>query len=493
MATIADALDAAFRHYESGNMSQGELICWAILQVDPECADALNLLGSIAGAQDQHEQAIDLFRRALAVHPQDPRYHRNLAAACKEAGRLEDALRHYRDSLAFEPSSFSAHVHLAETLTQLGQFDEAIAHNRAALRIEPKSPIAYCNLGEFVAQGLCTFTEEERQRLEDLAGSSQVSPEDASAFHFTLASALDRDGAFDRAFIHYHRGNELKREVYRQTGQAFDASRHRQLVDAIQTVFTPAYFQRVQAMGSDSEIPLFVVGMVRSGTTLVEQILATHPQIHGAGELRTIEQIAATLGMEMGDSQPYPFCASRLAVANVRLLADRYLNELRVGRLDASRAVDKMPHNFMHLGLIATLFPHARVIYCRRDPLDLGTAIYLQNFKWMPQATSFEDIASYMEQAHRLMKYWRRNLPLPIHEVLYEDLVDNLEPAARRLIAFCGLGWDERCLRFHETRRRVQTASKLQVRRPIYRSSVGRWKRYEKQLRPFLDMLRRMA
>jgi hypothetical protein len=191
---------------------------------------------------------------------------------------------------------------------------------------------------------------------------------------------------------------------------------------------------------------------------------------------------------------PYPACVTALDESTTRTLAALFLQRLdnfsESGRLrGAGRVIDKMPHNYLHLGLISILFPRCRILHCRRQTLDVCVATYLQNFKWLPYASSLEEIGFYYRNYERLMEHWRRVLPLPMHEVVYEDLVANQEPVSRSLVAFCGLPWDERCLAFHKSPRTVQTSSKLQVRQPLYTRSLARWKRFEAYLKPLHDAL----
>ncbi len=493
MSLTDDLFATALWYHRAGNLAEAERAYREILRLDPEHVDALNALGAMAGSAGAPEAAAEYFRRAVALRPAEALFHRNLATACKDAGQAEAAEHHYQEALRLEPNSPRADAYLAEVLAQQGRFEDAVVHNRRALGLDPDMALAYCNLGELAAQGFCSFSEEEVRRLETLVGRSDLPAADAVLLHFTLASLLDQRGECDRAFAHYRQGNELKRLVYRQAGRAFDAAGYRRIADAVMAYFTDSYFQRVQGLGNPSEVPVFVVGMVRSGTTLVEQVLASHPQVHGAGELHDIEQLARSLPGRLGTSAPFPDCVPLLEGSTVRQLADLYLARLTQHAAGAVRVVDKMPHNFLYLGLIATLLPRARIIHCRRNPRDLGASIYFQNFKWMPHASRFEDIAAFYEQYCRLMAHWHKHLPLPIHEVAYEEMVADLEGASRRLVAFCGLEWDDRCRSFHQTRRTVQTASNLQVRRPIYRTSLGRWQRYESHLKPLLDALDEIA
>lgn len=490
MSTIAATFALAVQQQRSGNVREAERLFRLVLEAEPRHTDALNRLGAIVATAGAFDAAVEYFRRAIELAPLEPQFHRNLGTACKDAGRVGEAIQHYRAAIRLDAESVSAHVNLAEALAESGDFEGAIAQNQAALRLDPGSALAYCNLGELAVQGRYSFPEENLRRLEELVARADLSAADANLVHFALAALLDRQAAYEKAFHHYRRGNELKCEVYRQCGQQFDRDRHRRLVDSVIGTFTREYFDAKRGLGSSSDVPLFVIGMVRSGTTLVEQILASHPQVRGGGELRDMEQIAQALPERLGTSERFPQYVSALTEPAARTMAEIYLRRLTAAHPDARHVVDKMPHNFVYLGLIATLFPMARVVNCRRDPLDLGASIYFQNFKWMPYAATFEDIAYFYAQYERLMAHWSRHLPLPLHEVAYEDLVADPAKVSRKLIEFCGLPWDERCLEFHKTARTVQTASKLQVRRPIYKTSVGRWKPYEAQLKPLLDALR---
>jgi hypothetical protein len=232
--------------------------------------------------------------------------------------------------------------------------------------------------------------------------------------------------------------------------------------------------------------------MMRSGTSLAEQILASHSAVYGAGELRDIDLLVATLPQRLGAAEGYPACLGRLDAAAVRALADEHLGRLRQRGGAAARVVDKAPFNFLHLSLIVTLFPRARLVHCRRDPVDTCLSCYFQNFgEPMGFTLDLRHLGLYYRAYERLMAHWARVLPVPVFELQYEELTADQEAVSRRLVEFCGLDWDERCLRFHETRRPVRTASTLQVRRPMYQSAVGRWKRYEAHLGPLLEALGR--
>jgi hypothetical protein len=231
--------------------------------------------------------------------------------------------------------------------------------------------------------------------------------------------------------------------------------------------------------------------MMRSGTSLVEQILASHPRVFGAGELPDVGLLLKELPQRLGTAQEYPECASLLDAPISRSLAEKYLAKLRHLGGQAARVVDKMPFNYLRLGLIAALFPVAKIIHCRRDPLDTCLSCYFQNFSGShPYTFDLSDLGYYYREYQRLSAHWTNVLPLKVFDLNYESLTADLENESRRLLDFCGLDWDDRCLRFNETQRVVRTSSVLQVRQPIYRNSIGKWKQYEAHLQPLIEALR---
>jgi hypothetical protein len=371
-----------------------------------------------------------------------------------------------------------------------GRTDEALAEYLETLRFAPNDSQAIYFLSELAAAGAYRFPDEEVRRVRELAARPDLPIDELCRLNFALAQILDKSGSYDEAFAHCRRANELRQEIDRRCGHVYDPAEQSRYADRQIATFTPAYFERVRSFGSDSELPVFVVGMPRSGTTLAEQIIASHPRAHGAGELRDIGRMVGTLPQRLGGADNYPECLARLDEATARALAEEYLQRLRQLGGEAVRVVDKFPTNFLYLGLIATLFPRARVVHCRRDPIDTCLSCYFQNFADpLPFKLDLGHLGHYYCEYERLMAHWTRVLPVPVFELRYEELTADQEAVSRRLVEFCGLEWDERCLRFHEARRPVQTASALQVRRPLYRSSVGRWKRYESHLRTLLETL----
>jgi hypothetical protein len=277
--------------------------------------------------------------------------------------------------------------------------------------------------------------------------------------------------------------------LWRRQGQSYDPQAHTAFIGHVIRACTPEWFGRTRGFGLDSERPVFIVGLPRSGTTLTEQILASHPQVFGAGELNYLKADFDALPAAVRIPAPPVECLAHLSREAAQQLAAWHLSRLDALNNTAPRIVDKMPDNYLYLGLIACLFPKARIIHCRRDLRDVAVSCWMTNFRHIHWAADLEHIAARFLDYRRLMDHWRQVLPVPILEVDYEDTVAELEAVARRLLDWCGLPWDPACLAFHHTARPIRTASVTQVRQPIYKRSVARWKHYEASLAPLLARL----
>jgi tetratricopeptide (TPR) repeat protein len=456
------------------------------VRLRPDAPEAWNNLANMLFLQGKTEEAIPCYRQAVHLRPSYAEACLNLGNALREDDRLDEGLAWYREAVRLRPASPKAHNNLGAALLERGDVQEAELHLRESLKYRPGSAQV---LAALAANGLYRDTDPGLDQLQARLADSRLSPSESSQLHFALAHLLDRAGQPDPAFDHFREANRLRRELAQQAGRAFDPAVHSRLVDRLMVVFTPDYFAQIRDLGSDTQTPVFLVGMPRSGSSLVEQILSHHPDVAGAGELRDLPRLAASLPERLRTPESYPDCVSRLDPATIRTLAEGYLARVRELVGPARRITDKLLENFLHLGLIATLFPRARVIHCRRDPLDTCVSCFVQIFRDMVFAWDLNDLGCYYKDYARLMVHWRTVLPLPLLEVDYEELVRDQEGVSRRLVDFCGLPWDERCLRFYQNPRPVRTVSKLQVRQPIYGSSVGRWRRYAAHLAPLRQAL----
>ena len=458
------------------------------LELDARHVAAHNNLGDVLTLLHRPREALTHLQRALELDPNCVAAHNNLGVACKELDRPDDAHRAFRRALELDPHYFPALNNLGNELFAGGQISEGTDYHVRALALEPDNVASYYALS---GNSKHAFSDEALARMNSLLARPQLAAGDRELLHFALTQIDDRLGCYDEAFAHAQQANQTKKQGLARQGLAFDPLEHERLVDDLIATFTPELFARFQSHGVASELPVFIVGMPRSGTTLVEQILSSHPQAHGAGELGDLEQLVADLPAKLGTTLRYPKCVPQLDRITGERVAQAHLDSLRQRGGAASRVIDKMTVNFLHLGLIALLFPRARIIHCRREPRDTCLSCYFHNFASPGLGFAFDlgDLGFYYRQYQRLMEHWEKVLPIRVHHLDYEELVADQEKHTRELLGYCGLEWDERCLAFHQTRRVVKTASALQVREPIYRKSVGRWQPYEKHLGPLLEAL----
>jgi tetratricopeptide (TPR) repeat protein len=362
---------------------------------------------------------------------------------------------------------------------ELGDFDQALACLREAIRIDPEHAGARAQIAIMLKARL---PEEDLAELCRQLAKPDLRDGPRSTLHFGLAQVLDARGAFDEVGEHLRQGNALRRLVLKKRNQDYNPDEHHLFVDNLIAAFTPEFFARFRDLDLETERPVFIIGLPRSGTTLTEQILASHSQVFGAGELRIARDSFESIPRVV-DWKDTPFaCFPRLDSDSFRQVAAQHLEKLNRLNASALRVVDKMPDNYLYLGLIAVLFPRAKLIHCRRDLRDTALSCWMTNFSQLMWAFDADHIASRFQEYLRVMEHWRRVLPVSVLEVAYEDLVGDREGVSRRLVAWCGLEWEPSCLEFHRNQRPVRTASLAQVRQPIYNTSVGRWKRYEKIL-----------
>jgi tetratricopeptide (TPR) repeat protein len=458
----------------------------------PNHARARNNLGSLLIAMESPELALPHLKEAVRLRPNFTEALSFIGVAYREMNQGEEALKWFREALRSKPDDSSTRNTLGHTLETLGRIDEAVPEFEEALRCNPNDSMAFSSLGRLVSTGHYRFRDEQLQRIQDLAARPDMPSDDLFRLHQALAWAFDKSGDFERAFAHCRRSKELRKQYDVRRGEGFDPGANRQTIDHLIAVYTPAWFERVASFGSDSDRPIFVVGMMRSGTTLTEQILASHPKVFGAGELPDIDRLLSALPLRMGVAQDPVDCLWMLDAALTKNLAEEYLERLRLlSSPAAARVVDKLPFNYLRLGFIATLFPRARIIHCRRNPVDTCMSCYFQNFKLPhPYTLDLRHMGLFYRGYERLMAHWARVLPVPVFHLDYEKMTADQEGVSRRLLDFCGLDWDERCLRFSETKRVVRTASAMQVRQSMYRTSVGKWQRYEAHIQPLLEALR---
>jgi len=461
-----------------------------LLARHPDHRLALINLASAAYKSGLYDEAIASLDRLIAMAPGNPSWRVQRAAALLSDGRLEEARSAYHEVLAQDPTNHLALSGLARLYRVEGDLAAEAVYQRRLLALDPDHLGALAGLAR-----LAPPSEEERAHMKRLATATTRRASERYPLHYALYYLADRDRNFDpaAAFEHLAEANRLKAEAGQASGRVYDAMAEEAEVERLMRIFDAGWFARLSqapgGTGDPSERPVFVIGMPRSGTTLCEQILVSHSQIGGLGERIDIARIAEELAMEGGGT--WPEALAEPDPAWLRAKAASYLHLLDRGAPGALRVIDKTPTNFRYLGVIAAMFPKARIVHARRHPMDVCFSCFEQNFtqgyRW---STDLRDLGHYYGLYRRLMAHWQKVLPLPMFDWSYEEVIGDLEPAARRLLAFCGLAFEPGCLVFHETQRPVHTASLDQVRRPLYKSSVGKWRRYEEQLAPLAASLR---
>jgi tetratricopeptide (TPR) repeat protein len=468
--------------FDAGNLPDSLDCLERAVALAPDVVEAHVNLGNVLQKLRRPEAAVECYRRALELDDNNAEAHGNYASALAALGRHDEARSHVNRALALKPREIAFHIASAMIEAELGRAEEAAALYKRAIALQSDLVVPWSNLAV-----LKTFTSDD----PDLTAMEQVLAAkcgelDRLRLHFALGKAYADAGAIERAFAHFAAGNRLKRRSldYNCDGMA------RWMASIAETSSAPL-FDRLKGAGASSEVPVFIIGMPRSGTSLIEQILCSHPLIHGAGECSFVDNIARSLRDGSGAERPYPSFVPALSGPLLEALGQRYLSQITALAPEALRVIDKMPGNFLYAGLIHLMLPRARIIHCRRDPVDTCFSCYArlfadgQNFSY-----DLVDLGRHYASYTRLMAHWRTLLPREIFtEVDYEAVIDDLEGEARRLISFCGLPWDDACLRYYENGRPVRTASMIQVRRPVYSTSRGGARRFLPYIGPLIDAL----
>ncbi|MGB9389027.1 MAG: sulfotransferase [Xanthobacteraceae bacterium] len=487
----------------------------AALRLRPNYAQAYNNLASALAASHLHEEAIEACHKAIALTPAGPEPYINLANCLGALERPQEALTFYQKALAIDHGSAEAHARAGFILFHLGRIADAIASCQQALNIDPEHIGARNNLGfalraigrveqaiDLFKKTIAASPRTATRLYYNLASSKRIAAsdpdfaamkrlakdvgsfklEDQIGLHFALGKAYTDVGDHARAFKELAKGNALKRRQF----MGYDEAKMLRRFERISEAFSAGLLRQKAGAGNRSPVPVFIIGMPRSGTSLVEQILASHPKVFGAGERYELGDLADAI--EGKNGAEFPEAVASMSSAELNALGTNYVTAMRALAPDAARIIDKMPGNFFNAGFLHLALPNARIIHTRRDPRDTALSCFSILFA-LGHAYTYDlgELGRYIAAYQRLMEHWRQVLPDgAMLEVQYEELVGDLETEARRIVEFCGLGWDAACLSFYKTERPVRTASVIQVRQPIYPSSVGRWRAYEKELQPFL-------
>jgi predicted Zn-dependent protease len=463
-----------------GRIGDAEQLLKRCLELAPSFNAARHNYALILYRRDRPADALAELERLLKDEPRNPAYLNSLAVVLARVGDYRESIKIYAQVLALNPTNAKIWMSYGHALAAAGRVQDAVTAYRRSIGIAPNLGESYWSLANLKT---FRFSAEERQAMSSRLARTDLSDEDRFHMHFALGKALEDAGDYASSFENYSEGNRRRR-----TGVYYDPEETDTLVQRSQTLFTREFFAQRAGFGTEAADPIFIVGLPRSGSTLIEQILASHSQVEGTMELQNVINMSRELSGRKFYDEPsqYPQALAGLSAARCRELGERYLAETRIQRKSGRPFfIDKMPNNWMHVGFIHLLLPNAKIVDARRHPMACCFSNYKQHFARGQHFTySLEEIGRYYRKYVELMAHVDRVLPGKIHRVYYERMIEDTEGEIRRLLSFCGLPFEDACLRFYETERAVRTASAYQVRKPIFREGLEQWRHYESWLEP---------
>ncbi|MEX0922565.1 MAG: tetratricopeptide repeat protein [Rhodovibrionaceae bacterium] len=444
-------MNAARIQMQRHNLISAEAACRRVIEVNPKNADAYSILGQICHELDRFEEARAAFNKAIEINPDHAEAQNNLGILLKSFGRFDEARTRFERTLELRPKAYGTYSNLADMV----RFDE-------------KEPLLQKMIGE-------------------LESAADPQDEQLLSLYYAIGKAYDDLGQPDKAFSYFDRGAKIKHPLI-----GYDEPATLKFFDDIRANFTPEFLAKSPYPGNPTSMPIFIVGMPRSGSTLIEQILSSHPEVHGAGEVKVLNRSMQKLRMTYSKLPLYPEMMPLLTPEHYDFVARSYMEMLTQHSSETRHITDKLLTNYFFVGLIHMIFPNAKFIHTLRDPADTCLSCYSKHFKDdMPHTYDLGELGRYYLKYRELMEHWHRVLPAgTLTDVTYESVVNDLEPEARRLVDFCGLDWNDACLAPHESKRPVKTASSSQIRRPLYQAAVKRSDKYKKHLGPLLDVLK---
>jgi len=465
------------------HLDDAEALLRHATRVAPGFVTAWMLLGPVLMELGKFLDAIDAFREATRLAPEDAEAWGGLGNAHARASNVEESVQAFAKSVALDPNSSGIQMGYAHVLKTIGDQAGALQAYRAAIREKPDFGEVYWSMANLK---VFKFEKHEVKAMERALERDDLKPSPEIHFRFALGKAYEDRRDFDRAWHYYHSGNQLQRTQIKYDLNEFELRQSK-----IMEVFNQEFLAERAGQGCKAPDPIFIVGLPRSGSTLIEQILASHSQVEGTAELPILSKIAGSIGRYRRDNVQYPEAVRDLRAKDLKAYGEQYLADTRRHRsTDRPHFTDKLPNNFSHIGLGSVILPDAKIINTRRHPLDSCLGAYKQLFGQGQNFTyDMFEIAEYYRQYHSMMTHWHSALPGKILDVHYEDTVNDLEGQVRQVLEFCGLPFEDQCLKFYTTERAVKTASSEQVRQPIYRGALGKWRRYEKHLGVWQDAL----
>jgi tetratricopeptide (TPR) repeat protein len=465
-------------------LDDAELLLQAVLELAPDYQAARHDYANVLLERHRYLQARQQLETLLAIEPMNRQYRTLHATACVGLGEHERAITLYRELLTDAPGAAELHLSVAHSLKTLGHQQASIEAYRAAAAVRPNFGDAYWSLANLKTY---RFTDDEIARMQAEESAPTVALIDRYHLCFALGKAFEDRRDYEQSYRYYEKGNSLKRSESRYRPEILETNTAKQ-----REVCSREFFARRLKFGAKSPDPIFILGLPRAGSTLLEQILASHSEVEGTQELADIPRMANELqGREPDTTNPrYPGILAEMSAEEFLRMGEKYLNDTRIYRTGKPFFIDKMPNNFRHIGLIHLMLPNAKIIDARREPMACCFSNLKQLFANGQEFTySIDDIARYYRTYLDLMEHWDEVLPGRVLQVLHEDVVADLEVNVRRMLDFCGLQFEPECVDFHKTERSVRTASSEQVRQPIFREGLDQWKHYERWLAPLKDAL----
>ncbi len=517
LSPVAGTLLEADRLLHDGDTAQAEQLCSELLRREPNDTRILRMLARIASDNERYGVAEQLLRRIIALSPNEYLPHTELGRFLGEQSRFPEAIEMFKLATSLNEGSADNHRLLGDALAVIGRSADALTSYQQALQLYPEDPHSLAGQGHMLrivgnsddaiaSYEKCTavrpefsdawwglaslkdyrLSDEQVQTIRSQISSDDLGVNSEIAMRFALARTSEARGEYEAAWQDYSRGNSLKRESI-----SHDPEQTERMHDAIIKRFSSDFLGLKTPAAASMHTPVFILGMPRSGSTLIEQILASHSKVEGAGELPYVIMLSSTLGRQRPDGLRYPEAVSDLTQEQLEALGKAYIYHSGVHRkLDLPYFTDKMPANFSHIGLIHTMLPKAKIIDARRHPMGTCLANYRQLYaQGKNQTYDLIELAEYYLEYRRMMDHWQEVLPGRVLQVNYEEVVADLDGQVRRLLDYCELPWEDACLDFHKNTRPVNTASAEQVRQPIYTDAIDFWKNYESQLKPIREIL----
>jgi tetratricopeptide (TPR) repeat protein len=502
--------------HRNGNYREAEKIYRDILREDPDNVSAMRLLAKLATKMEQYRDAVVLLKQVVRLAPDYRVALLDLGQAQTELHDLEDAVATIERAISLDPTSYGGYIALANALARSSRTNEAVAAYRKAGKLRPELAGTYLGLGnvlktlghqreaiEAYRKGISLqpdfaelywslsnlktfrFHPDEVEAMKAELARPELGEAAAVHFCFALGKASEDSGDYSRAFEYYDRGNAMRRMQ-----ESYDPVHTEVIGERIRAVFTKEFLEQAGGGGHAGVRPIFIVGLPRSGSTLIEQILASHAEVEATHELPEGGRLIKFIDQRRVGRGHYPEAVSGFSAEEFAVLGKRYDEQTRRYRSDAPHFIDKMPNNFANLGLLSLILPNALFINAMRDPMDTCLSCYKQLFaRGQSFSYDLDDLGNYYLEYRRMMDHWHAVMPGRILDVQYENVVDDLEAEVRRLLGYCGLAWDEACLDFHNTKRAIRTASSEQVRQPIYADAVYYWKNFGNALNPLIEIL----